>query len=235
MGVDNFTNNELLPDKFVSPGCTYKLPAFQLGTDSSNVQNSFVDINFSFAPNRFILHRAFCVERLNNYLRTASTKTRAQVRGGGKKPWKQKGTGRARAGSSSSPLWRSGGVSFGPQPRVAYKKINRKEQLLALKTLFFNAVNKTSLLTLDESALTSNLDLGKTKNIVKLLQNIGVKVSSNEKVLIIGGKTMQSLLEVGTSNLLNVNFVTASNLSLWDILWADFLVVEKDFYFSLFI
>lgn len=235
MDVDNFTHKELSPDKLVSPDCTYKLPAFQLGTDSSDIQNTFVDISFGFEPNRFVLHKAFCVEQLNAYTRTASTKTRSQVRGGGKKPWKQKGTGRARAGSSSSPVWRSGGVSFGPQPRTVYKKINNKERGLALKTLFFNAVSKTRLVDFTEQFSPSSFGLDKTKNVLKLLPLLDIKLSGKEKVLVIVDDTSNNLFDIGVRNLPRVNLVNVSSLSLWDILWADFLIVEKGFYLSLFI
>lgn len=235
MDVDNFAQKELPLNKLANSDSSYKLPAFQLGTDASDIQSSFVDINFGFNPDRFILHRAFCVEQLNSYAHTASTKTRAQVRGGGKKPWKQKGTGRARAGSSSSPLWRSGGITFGPQPRAAYKKINNKERILALKTLFFNAVSKTSLVTFGESPTTSSLGLNKTKNVLKFLSSLKINAVSNEKVLIVvKDSATLNLLEAGVRNLPKVNLVNSNNLSLWDILWADFLVVEKVFYLSLF-
>jgi large subunit ribosomal protein L4 len=235
MDVDNFAQKELQLNELANADSNYRLPVFQLGTDASDIQSSFVDINFGFNPDRFILHRAFCVEQLNNYAHTASTKTRAQVRGGGKKPWKQKGTGRARAGSSSSPLWRSGGITFGPQPRTVYKKINSKERVLALKTLFFNATSKTSLVAFGESPTTSSLGLNKTKHVLKFLSSLKINAASNEKVLIVvSNSATVNLLEAGVRNLPKVNLVNSNNLSLWDILWADFLIVEKRFYLSLF-
>jgi len=81
-----------------------------------------------------IVHRALIRQQTNARQGNASTKTRAEVRGGGRKPWKQKGTGRARAGSNRSPLWKGGGVSFGPKPRAFEIKMNRKERRLALRT-----------------------------------------------------------------------------------------------------
>ena len=84
-----------------------------------------------------LIHRAYLTQIKNSRKYLASTKTKSEVRGGGKKPWKQKGTGNARAGSSRSPLWKGGGVSFGPKPRVVTKKINKKERRLAILSALY--------------------------------------------------------------------------------------------------
>jgi large subunit ribosomal protein L4 len=76
----------------------------------------------------YIIHRAFVTQKKNKWQHTSSTKTRSEVAGGGRKPWKQKGTGRARAGSNTSPLWKGGGVSFGPKPKNVFYKLNKKEK-----------------------------------------------------------------------------------------------------------
>lgn len=234
MNLNSLAQKEDSLGKLTSLDCVYSLPVFQLNPDSSDINTSSVDINFGFEPNKFILHRAFCVEQLNSFVHTASTKTRSQVRGGGRKPWKQKGTGRARAGSSSSPLWRSGGVTFGPQPRVISKKINNKERSLALKTVLFNAVNSTRLLSIEEDASATNFGFHKTRNILKFLKLIGIDINSEKKVLFIVENTKVHLFQLGTSNLPNVNLVPFSKLSLWDVLWSDFLVIEENLYSSLF-
>merc|ERR1711920_1206310 len=88
-----------------------------------------------------LIHRDILRHQLSQKQGTVSTKTRSEVRGGGKKPWQQKGTGRARAGSSRSPLWKGGGVIFGPKPRTTNLKLNKKERNLALQTLFYNKRN----------------------------------------------------------------------------------------------
>ena len=109
-----------------------------------------------------LLHRAV-VRQLNNARQgNASSKTRAEVRGGGRKPWRQKGTGRARAGSIRSPLWRGGGVTFGPKPRDYSQKINRKERRLALRTALIS--RSEQLITVEN--FTEQLVQPKTKELV---------------------------------------------------------------------
>ena len=93
----------------------------------------------------YLIHRDILRHQLSQKQGTVSTKTRSEVRGGGKKPWKQKGTGRARAGSSRSPLWKGGGVIFGPKPKTVNLKLNKKERALALQTLFYNKRNNISV------------------------------------------------------------------------------------------
>jgi len=94
----------------------------------------------------FLIHRGLITQIKNKKKRLASTKTRSEVKGGGKKPWKQKGTGNARSGSNTSPLWKGGGVIFGPKPRQIKKKINRKEKQLALKYVLYSKKNQTHIL-----------------------------------------------------------------------------------------
>src|SRR6056297_2643827 len=100
----------------------------------------------------------------------ASTKTRSEVRGGGRKPWRQKGTGRARHGSIRSPLWVGGGITFGPKPRSYNKEVNKKEKKLALRSIFTDKVDTDSILMLDEF----DLDKPKTKQVVELLENLNL-------------------------------------------------------------
>jgi len=132
---------------------------------------------------------------------TASTKTRAAVRGGGAKPYRQKGTGRARAGSIRSPLWRGGGVIFGPHPRSYAKKLNKKVRRLALKRAFSERVDAGDVLVVDEFAL----DVPKTRAVVDLLR----KVDAGEHVLIVVEQLTDNL-KLATRNLPNVFAVDAA-------------------------
>ena len=109
-----------------------------------------------------LIHRAYLTQIKNSRKYLASTKTKSEIRGGGKKPWKQKGTGNARAGSSRSPLWKGGGVSFGPKPRVVNKKINKKERRLAILSALY--LKKQQFIFVDDFSLNANI---KTKSITK--------------------------------------------------------------------
>ena len=126
-----------------------------------------------------IVHRALVRQINNGRQGTASSKTRAEVRGGGRKPWRQKGTGRARAGSIRSPLWRGGGVIFGPKPRDYSTKMNRKERRLALRTAFQGCAD--SMIVVQDFA--GELDQPKTKEIIAALGRWGV--DSSEKILMV--------------------------------------------------
>merc|ERR1712048_1326204 len=113
---------------------------------------------------------------------TVSTKTRGEVRGGGRKPWQQKGTGRARAGSNRSPLWKGGGVIFGPKPKTISLKLNKKERRLALQTLLYN--KKKNVIVIED--LENTLQELKTKNFLQICKNCNIDL--NQKVLLIVSK-----------------------------------------------
>ncbi len=168
-----------------------------------------------------IVHRAM-VRQLNNARQgTASTKTRAEVRGGGRKPWRQKGTGRARAGSIRSPLWRGGGVIFGPKPRDFSTKMNRKERRLALRTAFSSRIEDTIVV----ENFASELDRPKTKEVVAALERWGV--DSDEKVLLIL-KEVSDNVNLSTRNIAKVKLIKATNLNVVDVLHANKIIVSKD-------
>lgn len=164
-----------------------------------------------------IVHRALIRQMTNSRQGTASTKTRAEVRGGGRKPWRQKGTGRARAGSNRSPLWRGGGVIFGPKPRDFNLKMNRKERRLALRTALFSRVE--DLRVVEEFA--TQLDRPKTKEIVAALSRWGIEAES--KVLMILDEPAENIL-LSVRNLENVKLISATQLNVYDLLHADVIV-----------
>ncbi len=168
-----------------------------------------------------IVHRAL-VRQLNNARQgTASTKTRSEVRGGGRKPWRQKGTGRARAGSIRSPLWRGGGVIFGPKPRDYSTKMNRKERRLALRTAFSARVE--DMIVVENFA--AELERPKTKEVIAALERWGV--SADEKVLLIL-KEVSDNVNLSTRNIAKVKLIKATNLNVADILHANKIVVSQD-------
>ena len=157
-----------------------------------------------------LIHRAYLTQIKNSRKYLASTKTKSEIRGGGKKPWKQKGTGNARAGSSRSPLWKGGGVSFGPKPRVVNKKINKKERRLAILSALY--LKKQQFIFVDDFSLNANI---KTKSITKLLTDLGLK--NTEKTLFILTKADKQFW-LASRNLKNVEVTTANCLNIKQLL-----------------
>jgi large subunit ribosomal protein L4 len=149
---------------------------------------------------------------------TVSTKTRSEVRGGGRKPRKQKGTGRARAGSNRSPLWKGGGVIFGPKPKKLIFKLNKKERRLALQTLLYN--KKNSVLVIDN--LENEVNLPKTKIFIKICQDCGINL--DQKLLIIVSEKTK-LLKLSTQNIKNVELISASSLNTLSLMKAKQIIL----------
>lgn len=149
---------------------------------------------------------------------TVSTKTRSEVRGGGRKPWQQKGTGRARAGSNRSPLWKGGGVIFGPKPKTVSFKLNKKERRLALQTLLYNKKNNIVIIENLEDAFTEF----KTKRFLEICKNC--QVDLNQKILIVVSQKTAAL-KAATQNLKNVELVLASNLNTFSLLNAKQIIL----------
>ncbi|BAU42190.1 50S ribosomal protein L4 [Leptolyngbya sp. O-77] len=164
-----------------------------------------------------IVHRAL-VRQLNNARQgTASTKTRSEVRGGGRKPWRQKGTGRARAGSIRSPLWRGGGVIFGPKPRDYSVKMNRKERRLALRTALQSRAE--DLIVVQDFA--NELPRPKTKELAQALARWGV--GENETALLIVSER-DEMVYLSARNISSIKLISAGNLNVFDLLAADKIV-----------
>lgn len=167
-----------------------------------------------------IVHRALVRQMANARQGTASTKTRAEVSGGGRKPWRQKGTGRARAGSNRSPLWRGGGVIFGPKPRDYSIKMNRKERRLALRTAFQSRVN--DLIVVEDFA--DQLPRPKTKDLAAAIARWGVEAES--KVLLIVHERAENVY-LSARNIGKLRLISANNLNIFDLLAADQIVTTK--------
>ncbi|BAZ89488.1 50S ribosomal protein L4 [Cylindrospermopsis raciborskii S07] len=170
-----------------------------------------------------IVHRALVRQMTNSRQGTASTKTRAEVRGGGRKPWRQKGTGRARAGSIRSPLWRGGGVIFGPKPRDFNIKLNRKERRLALRTAFVS--RREDLIVVEE--FTDQLQRPKSKELVAALARWGA--TADQKTLLILSEIGQNTETISLSarNVENIKVIAADQLNVFDLLHADKIVVTS--------
>ncbi len=173
---------------------------------------------FGIEVNEHVVHLSVVQYLANQRQGTQSTKTRAEVRGGGRKPWKQKGTGRARQGSIRSPQWKGGGVVFAPKPRDYSFKLNKKVKRLALKSVLSQKVNDQKIMVLDEL----KLDSVKTKDMVKVLENLKldralVVIDNNDKNVILS-----------TRNIPNVKTADVTTINSYDLLKYDTLVVTKD-------
>ncbi|MFP4007371.1 MAG: 50S ribosomal protein L4 [Spirulinaceae cyanobacterium] len=168
-----------------------------------------------------IVHRALVRQMANARQGTASTKTRAEVRGGGRKPWRQKGTGRARAGSIRSPLWRGGGVIFGPKPRDYSQKMNRKERRLALRTALDS--RNDDLIVVED--FSEQITRPKTKDLTAALTRWGANPSEAKVLLILPAKIENIYLS--GRNIANLTMISANYLNIYDLLNADKIVASS--------
>ncbi len=173
---------------------------------------------FGIKPNDAVLYDAITLAQASQRQGTADTKTRSEVSGGGRKPWRQKGTGRARQGSTRAPHWYHGGVVFGPHPRTYGKKMNRKERVLALKSALSYKVKENEIIILDEL----NVKTPKTKDMIKLLNDI----KAPKKTLIVVDELTDNLI-LATRNIPKVELLEASEINVLDIIGADGLVITK--------
>lgn len=174
---------------------------------------------WGIVPNDAVLYDAITLARNAMRQGTHDTKTRSEVSGGGRKPWRQKGTGRARQGSTRAPHWIKGGIVFGPHPRSYDKKMNRKERRLALKSaLAYKNIDK-ELIVVDNF----NLENAKTKDAKQALENL--KVSKN--VLIVVNELDDNII-LATRNLKNVNLLQANEINTLDIVAADNMIITVD-------
>lgn len=187
---------------------------------TGQVLNSTHQLKLNVLENsgNYLIHKDILRHYASQKQGTVSTKTRSEVRGGGRKPWRQKGTGRARAGSNRSPLWKGGGVIFGPKPKTVSFKLNKKERRLALQTLLYN--KKNNLLIIEN--LENEINTSKTKTFLKICQDCGINL--NQKLLIIVSKKTLSL-KLSTQNLKNVELISASNLNTLSLLKAKQIIL----------
>ena len=174
---------------------------------------------FGIEPNTYAMHLCVVNYLANQRQGTQSTRTRSEVSGGGKKPWKQKGTGRARQGSTRAPQWTHGGIAHGPKPREYGFSINKKVRRLAMKSAFSSKVAAEELVVLDEL----KLDAIKTKEVVKVLSAL----ETGKKVLLVLPEN-NDVLYRSARNIAGVKVSTVNTLNVYDILNCDTMLVLKD-------
>jgi large subunit ribosomal protein L4 len=166
----------------------------------------------------YLVHKDILRHNISTKQGTSSTKTRSEVRGGGRKPWKQKGTGRARAGSNSSPLWKGGGVTFGPKPKTTEYKLNKKERRLALQTLLYN--KKDNILLIEN--LETSFEIPKTSQFSKACQNCGINL--DQKILLVVSVKTESL-KLSVQNIKNIELICASQLNTLSLIKAKQIIL----------
>ena len=166
-----------------------------------------------------VLHNAVVLNMANARQASASTKTRSEVSGGGRKPWRQKGTGNARQGSIRAPHWRGGGIVFGPNPNRNYtKKMNTKERKLALKSALAYKVIDKELIVVEDIKFKTN----KTREMVELLSKLNVR---DNKVLVVVSELTENVC-LAARNLANVKLVTFEKVNAYDLVSADNMLIE---------
>ena len=189
----------------------YNMEGKEVGTMDLN------DSIFAVEINEHLVHMAVVQQLANNRQGTQKAKTRSEVSGGGRKPWRQKGTGHARQGSTRSPQWTGGGVVFAPTPRDYSFKLNKKEKRAALKSVLTSAVNENKFIVVDEL----KLDAIKTKDFAKVLTNLNV-----EKALVVLDSNDKNVV-MSAKNIPTVKTAFTNTINVYDILKYNTVVVTK--------
>lgn len=174
---------------------------------------------FGVELNEAVVHQAVVMQLASQRLGTHSTKTRGLVRGGGRKPWKQKGTGRARSGSTRSPIWVGGGITFGPRPRSYAFRMPRKQRRLAIKCALSSKVESGEFMVIE----AIDFQQAKTKNVVQMLKDF----NADKKALIITAEKIENV-EKSSRNIPGVKAISTGGLNVHDILNHNKLFITKD-------
>jgi len=196
-----------------------KLDIFKIDGTASGEQLELADDIFGVEPNDHAIYLAVKAYLANQRQGTSKTKERGEVRGGGRKPWKQKGRGGARAGTSRSPLWVGGGTIFGPRPRDYRQAMSKKLKRLARKSALSYKVKDNQILIVEDF----NLENTKTKDFSKILSDLKIR---GKKVLVLTGGYNETIYKAGR-NIPKVNILEAANASTYDILNNQVLVLQK--------
>ena len=197
-----------------------KVDLYSISGKKTNKKTDLNDSVFKVKPNEHCIYLVIKSELAAKRQGTSSSKTRAEVRGGGCKPWKQKGTGRARVGSIRNPSRVHGGSAFGPKPHKYTVKVNKKVKLLAKKSALSLKISSSSYKILDDFNLQSH----KTQEFVKILDNLEV---NNKKITLITGGENNKNLYLSSKNLEKINLVRVDSFSTYDVMNCNFLLVDK--------
>jgi len=177
------------------------------------------DAVFGITPNAHVVHQAVVMQQASMRAGTHKTKGRSEVSGGGRKPWRQKGTGRARQGSIRAPQWRGGGTVFGPQPRSYAYKLPKKVRRLAMRSVLSAKVADNELIVLDQLAF----DAPKTKRFAEVLKNLKVE----RKALVVAAEIDENVA-LSARNIPGVKYISADGINVLDVIGHDKLIMTKD-------
>nr|YP_009398292.1 ribosomal protein L4 [Thaumatella adunca]ARW67478.1 ribosomal protein L4 [Thaumatella adunca] len=193
----------------------------------SNKKITETSINLHINENKhqqmYLIHKALKQQITNNRIRNAHTKTRSEVRGGGKKPWKQKGTGRARAGSTRSPLWKGGGVIFGPRKKIYNSKINKKEKKLAINIAIYNKFSQTIV----TQHILNNINRPSTKDALTEINRLGINIQKQKNILIVVEKKTK-IIYLSYKNLKNIELIEVNSMNILSLLKADIILITSN-------
>ena len=189
-------------------------------SNGNNASKIKVDASvFNVKPNKDAVHRAILSEMTNSRQGTHGSKSRGMVRGGGKKPWKQKGRGVARAGTTRSPLWRGGGTVFGPQPHQYEYKLPKKIKRLARRSILSEKLQNKKIIVLNEFGI----DEPKTKKTKDVLVNLDVQ---EKKILVLTGNLTENLI-LSMRNIPNIALLDAVTASAYDLLDSEIILIDQ--------
>ena len=189
--------------------------------DTKGKKSSIIEVNdsvFGVKPNKDAVYRAVLSEMANSRQGTHSSKSRGMVRGGGRKPWKQKGRGVARAGTNRSPIWRGGGTIFGPEPHKYEYNLPKKIKRLARRSVLSQKLNDGKLIILDDF----DINEVKTKKICQLLQKLNI----DGKILFLTSEINENLF-LSLRNIPNIALLKAISASTYDLIDSDFILIDK--------
>jgi large subunit ribosomal protein L4 len=197
-----------------------KLSVYDMTGKKTGEEIDLMDYVFGVEMNEAVVHQAVVMQQANERQGTHATKTRGLVRGGGRKPWKQKGTGRARSGSTRSPIWVGGGTVFGPSPRSHAKAMPRKARRLAIRCALSSKVAAGELIIIDGL----KFDEVKTKNVVEMLK--GFEATEKKALIITNGENEN--VEKSSRNIPKVKALSNACLNVFDILHNEKVLLAKD-------
>ena len=176
---------------------------------------------FDGSVNQPLVHETALMYQANVRAGSANTKARAEVRGGGRKPWRQKGTGRARAGSIRSPLWRGGGVTFGPKPRDYYRRLPKKALKEALRSALNDKINENKIIILDKIELASH----KTKGFADILKKLKLDFDKERLLLVVD--SVNEKLKKASNNLKKVAVLRGCDVNAYRVILAEKILIER--------